>query len=58
MRRQYYRKNWIKKETFIKGISIMWKSEGRTRQRLNKRLKWSLKIYMMRMRSSRVVQHN
>ncbi len=28
-RRQYYRRNWIRKEIFKKGISIMWKSGGR-----------------------------
>ncbi len=46
--------NWIRGETFRKGINIMWKFGGRTRQRPNRRLKWLLKNYMMRMWSSRV----
>jgi hypothetical protein len=35
----------------------MWKYGGRIGQRLNKRLKGSLKNYKMRMRSSRIAQH-
>jgi hypothetical protein len=50
--------NWIKRETFKKGINIMWKFGGRTRQRLNRRLKWSLKNYTMRMKSLRVAKHS
>jgi hypothetical protein len=41
----------------MRGINIMWKSKGRTRQRLSKRLNGSLKNYRMRMRSSRVTQN-
>ncbi len=39
-------------------ISIMWKFRGGTRQRLNRILKGSLQNYRMKMRSSRVAQHN
>jgi len=40
-----------------RGKNIMWKSRRRTRQRLNRKIKNSLKNYKMRMKSSRVVQH-
>jgi hypothetical protein len=35
----------------------MWKSKGRTGQKLSKRLKWSLRNYKMKMKSSGVAQH-
>jgi hypothetical protein len=47
-------KNWIKKETSIRGINIMWKSRGRIGLRLNRRLKCSQRNYRMRMKSSKV----
>jgi hypothetical protein len=36
-------RNWIKKEISKRGINIMWKSRGITRQRLNRKIKFSLK---------------
>jgi hypothetical protein len=45
---------WIRKEISKRGISIMWKSRGRTKLKLNKRLKCSLKNCRMRTRSSKV----
>jgi hypothetical protein len=35
----------------------MWKFGRRIRQRLSRKIKYSLRNYMMRMRSSRVAQH-
>jgi hypothetical protein len=47
-------KSWIRREISRRGISIMWKSRGRTRLRLSKKIKYSLRNYKMRMRSSSV----
>jgi len=49
-------RNWIRRETSRRGISIMWKFGRKTWQRLSKKLKCSLINYKMRMRSSRVAQ--
>jgi hypothetical protein len=38
-----------------RGIQIMWKFGGRTGQRLSKKLKYPLRNYKMRMKSSSVV---
>jgi hypothetical protein len=35
----------------------MWKFGGRTREKLNRKVKCSLKNYRMRMKSLRVAQH-
>jgi hypothetical protein len=47
-------RNWVRKEIFRRGISIMWKSRGRTGQRLSRKIKCSLLNYKMKTRSSRV----
>ncbi len=46
-----------KKKNSRRAINIMWKCRGRTRLRLNRKVKCSLRNCMMRMRSSRVAQH-
>jgi len=51
-------RSWINKEISRRCINIMWKSGRRTRQRLNEKIKYSLKNLWMRMRSSRVAQHS
>jgi hypothetical protein len=51
---KYYRRNWIRREISIRGISIMWKSRGKTRKKLRRKLKCSLKNYKMIIKSSRV----
>jgi hypothetical protein len=57
-RRRYgYRRNWLRRENSRRGIRIMWKFGRRIRQRLSRKIKYSLRNYMMRMRSSRVAQH-
>jgi hypothetical protein len=50
-------RNWIRKGNSKRGINIMWKYGKIIGQRLNIRLKGSLKTCRMRMRSSRVAQH-
>jgi hypothetical protein len=39
------------------GINIMWKFGRKTGQRVRRKIKYSLKNYRMRMRSSKVAQH-
>jgi hypothetical protein len=48
----------MKRKTFRRLINITWKSGGRTWQRLNKRLKSSLRNCRMKMKSSKVAQHS
>jgi hypothetical protein len=43
-----------KEKEFYKGYKKMWKYGRRMRQRLNRKIKYLLKNYGMRMRSSRV----
>jgi hypothetical protein len=53
-RRKCYKTNWIKRKISRRGINIMWKCEGRIGQRLNRKIKCSLRKCRMRMRSLRV----
>jgi hypothetical protein len=57
-RRKCYKNNWIKRDISIRGINIMWKFGGITRQRLNRKIKCSLRNYRMKMKSSKVAHHN
>jgi hypothetical protein len=47
-------RNWIRKNSSRRGVSIMWKSRGRTWPRLSRKIKCSLEKCKMKMRSSRV----
>jgi hypothetical protein len=46
------------REISRRGIGGMWKSRGKIRHMLNRRLKCSLRNYRMKIRISKVTQHD